>query len=190
MSDGRKDPVGAFLDACIERPDEARRLAAADPSLLEARRIGSPLLHWCVIEDFPVGAATLLDLGVPVDSRENSGRTPLHHACALGRLGCARLLLQRGADGNAPNDHLAENPLHLAVQSPSLDVALLLLDHGVRADYVLSTAETVFSAMQQWSSASRPSLLDALAERGVTRESVFAQLEEYGYESAEQAFGW
>jgi ankyrin repeat protein len=184
------DPVGEFLDACIDRPDEARRLAAADPSLLQATQVGSPLLHWCVIEDFPSGATTLLDLGVPVDQHEDSGRTPLHHACALGRLGCARLLLRRGADANAINDHLGENPLHLAAQSASLDVVLLLLDLGARADYVLSTMETIFGAVQGWVPGSRAMLLGALAPRGITRESMFAKMGNCGYATPEQAFGW
>ncbi|MBL9076380.1 MAG: ankyrin repeat domain-containing protein [Planctomycetes bacterium] len=190
MADDRDDPVGDFLAACIDQPDAARRLAAADPSLPHATRIGSPLLHWCVIEDFPSGAATLLSLGVDVDSTDDTHRTPLHYACVLGRLGCARRLLAAGADPNRYNDHFGENPLSCAVRARALDVVLLLLDHGARADYVFATTDTIFGAMQDWQPAARAELVDELARRGVTRASVFAQLSGYGFESAEQAFGW
>ncbi len=182
--------VGAFVDACITDPAEARRLAAADPELLQAQWAGDPLLHWMVIEDFVGGATVLLDLGVPVDGRDSCGRTALHYASCQGRLGCARLLLSRGADANAVNDHFFENPLHCAVQSQAGDVVLLLLGHGARADYLLSTHETVFSAMQDWPSSSREQLVARLTRDGITRDSMFAKMGNLGYESPEQAFGW
>ena len=188
---GKADPVGDFIDACIDRPDEARRLAAADPSLLFATRIGSPPLHWMVIEDFVRGAETLLDLGVPVDSIDDSHRTPLHYASGLGRLGCARMLLQRGADPNAYNDHLGENPLSAAARQKHLDVILVLLGAGARGDYVLlPTAENLFSAMAHWSEYARETVLSELHRLGVTREAVFAKLSDFGYENAKEAFGW
>ena len=83
--------IGAFVDACIADPSAARRLAAANPELLQAQWAGDPLLHWMVIEDFAAGAATLLDLGVQVDARDDAGRTALHCACAAGRRGASRL---------------------------------------------------------------------------------------------------
>lgn len=187
---GRPDPVGDFIDACIERPDEARRLAAADPSLLHATRIGSPMLHWMVIEDFVRGAETLLDLGVPVDSIDEAGQTPLHHACMLGRLGCARLLLRRGADPNAYDDHLGNIPLGCAALTPHLDIIDLLLGAGARGDYVLPSTDNLFSRMARWADHEREPVLAELRRRGITRETVFAKLGGYGYENAEQAFGW
>ena len=189
MSAAADDRVGAFVDACIQDAAKAKALAAADPSLLHARWAGDPLLHWMVIEDFAAGMTTLLELGAAVDDRDTAGRTPLHYACALGRLGCARLLLARGADANMLNEHFGENPLHCAVRSESLDAAVLLLAHGARADYVLSTLETVFSAMADWEPASRQMLVEQLARAGTTRESVFAKMPP-AYESPEEAFGW
>ena len=184
------DPVGDFIDACIDRPDEARRLATADPGLLHATRIGSPMLHWMVIEDFAKGVETLLDLGVAVDATDRAHRTPLHHASVLGRLGCARLLLRRGADPNAYNDHLGENPLSCAALSPHLDVILVLLGAGARGDYVLPTTATLFGAMSTWPDHSRRTVVQELERLGVTRESVFAKLADHGYESPAEAFGW
>ena len=185
------DRAGDFIDACIDRPDEARRMAAADPSVLHLERIGSPMLHWFVIEDFPAAAQLVLELGVPVDSRDKYGSTSLRYASGLGRLGCVRLLLARGADPNLP-DPLVVNALHAAITGGHLGIALLLLDHGARADYFSECLDTVFGAMSGLSPSTRTTLVDRLRELGVTREGLFASLRlaEHGYESPEQAFGW
>ncbi|MDO8348952.1 MAG: ankyrin repeat domain-containing protein [Planctomycetota bacterium] len=186
---GDVEPVGAFVDACIERHDEARRLAAADPTLLRATWAGDPLLHWFVIEDFQGAAQLVLDLGAAIDERDEDGRTALHYACSFGRLGMVRLLLQRGADRDLVNEHFHENPLHLATAGTHLGVVLVLLQHGARADYVLKTLDTIFRAMRNWPPEVRDLLLPDLRACGVTRESVFAKLAGI-YESPEQAFGW
>ena len=185
------DRAGDFIDACIDRPDEARRMAAADPAVLYLERIGSPMLHWFVIEDFPAAAQLVLDLGVPVDSRDKDGCTPLRYASSLGRLGCVRLLLARGADPNLP-DPLVVNALHSAITGGHLDVAMLLLEHGARADYFSECHDTAFSAMSKLSPTDRTMFMDLLRERGVTREGLFGslQLDKQGYGSPEQAFGW
>ncbi len=181
--------IGDFVDACIVDPAAARRLAAENPLLLQARWAGDPLLHWIVIENFAVGATTLLGLGVPVDERDEAGCTPLFYAAILGRTDCARLLLDRGADPNALNDRLHGNPLHCSVRSQSIDCAYLLLERGARGDYQLDTMETVFHAMRDWPPIQRDALVEALARRGTTRSAVFAKLAG-GYSSPEEAFGW
>jgi hypothetical protein len=185
------DRAGDFIEACIDRPDEARRMAAANPSVVYLERIGSPMLHWFVIEDFPAAAQLVLDLGVPVDSRDKYGCTPLRYASSLGRLACVRLLLARGADPNLP-DPLVVNALHAAITGGHSDVAMQLLDHGARADYFSECLDTVFGAMSELSPSKRAMLMDWLSERGVTRDGLFAslRLDQHGYESTEQAFGW
>jgi len=166
-------------------------MAAADPSLLFLERIGSPMLHWFVIEDFVAAAQLVLDLGVPVDSRDKYGCTPLRYASSLGRLDCVRLLLSRGADPNLP-DPLVVNALHAAITGSHLDVAMLLLAHGARADYFSECLDTVFGAMSRLLPGNRTLLVDRLRELGVTRDGLFVSLglDQWGYESPEQAFGW
>lgn len=185
-----KERVGAFVDACIDRPDEARRMAAAEPTLLQATWAGDPLLHWFVVEDFAAAVQLVLELGFPVELRDKAGRTALIAACAAGRLGCARILLAHGADPNAGNEHFGENALHCAVVGESIDVASLLLSRGARGDYFLGTHDTVFHAMRGWLPEVRPLFLDELKRHGVTRESVFAKHLAGIYESMEQAFDW
>jgi len=188
-----RDPVGDFVDACIDDAAKAKQLAAADPSLLQAQWHGDPLPHWMVIEDFAAGLTTLLDLGVPVDRPDDNGTTPLHQAARLGRLGVARMLLRRGADPNAFDAHFGENPLNLAVSNHHIGVAALLLEHGARGDYLLPGLDTVFRSMHGLDPATRDSLLELLAARGVTRDGLFRSLNlarHYGCETPEEAFGW
>jgi hypothetical protein len=87
--------------------------------------VGDPLLHW-MVEDFAGTAALLLDLGVPADLPDRDGVTALQQAAKLGRLGCARLLLVRGAGANAFDEHFGENPSNLAVRGDLTDVVGLL----------------------------------------------------------------
>lgn len=54
--------------------------------------------------------------GALVDIRNIDGQTPLHLAVELGNLEAARLLLEHGADLNAP-DRQGVTPLRLAVKS-------------------------------------------------------------------------
>ena len=191
MSDA-PDRAGDFIDACIDDPDAARRMVEADPQVMYLTKIGSPILHWMVIEDFQVGTQRLLEeFHVDVEHRDESGQTALHRAAFLGRLGGARLLLKNGADAEALHEELHENPLHKAVEGEHLDVAILLIQHGARPDYRLDSATTIFHAMSHWIPESRQMLLDMLAQVGCTPESFFR---EHGYDetydSIEDAFGW
>lgn len=46
----------------------------------------------------------LLTLGANINSRDNRGWTPLAHSAYLGRAKIVRILLERGADPNIPNN--------------------------------------------------------------------------------------
>jgi len=57
---------------------------------------------------------TLLNQGVPVNSRDGHGLTPLHMATNAGRLNIVQELLRRGARVN-PRSKYGRIPLHIAV---------------------------------------------------------------------------
>lgn len=190
MSD-ELDPPGDFIDACIEDLTEARRLFAADPQVLYLTKIGSPILHWMVIEDFQLGVQRLLEeFRVDVDCLDDSGQTALSHACMAGRLGSARLLLKHGANPDTVHETF-DNPLQTAINSDHLDVALLLIGHGAKLDYVLNHYFTVFHALANMSEDSRALIIAEIAARGVTPEGMFKSLK-LGeiFDSLEEAFGW
>ncbi|KAI4519021.1 ankyrin, partial [Schizophyllum commune Loenen D] len=65
-------------------------------------------------------ARVLLDAGANIDSRTNSGSTPLHYAAQGRHLDVVRELINRGADVHARRIKDGSIPLHLAVAEPSL----------------------------------------------------------------------
>lgn len=189
---GEPDPAGDFIDACIQDLDEARRLFAADPQVVYLTKIGSPILHWMVIEDFQIGVQRLLEVfEVDVDHRDKHGETALHHASGLGRLGSARMLVHHGADANAIDESLSENCLHKAVRAERFDVVLLLLRAGAKPEYKLDEITTIGHAMSSWLPPNRQELLGCLEQLGWKIEDLMREhgLDEL-FDSPAEAYGW
>lgn len=92
-------------------------------------------LHEAVRQEDAARVAELLDRGVPVDVRGDSGVTPLMSAAGHETAAVVDLLLARGADPAARDDR-GQTPLHhvcrRGMNSPLL--ALVLLDAGAPAD--------------------------------------------------------
>ena len=72
--------------------------------------------------------AQLLDYGLPVDSRDEDGSTPLYWSCAQGLSQVAELLLSRGADANGRSAR--RSAIHVAIGWKHPRCLLLLLEHG------------------------------------------------------------
>eukprot|EP00043_Microstomoeca_roanoka_P030136 m.24847 g.24847 ORF g.24847 m.24847 type:complete len:125 (-) comp9754_c1_seq2:61-435(-) len=72
-----------------------------------------------------------INKGADVNCKHPQGdnKTSLHFASQFGHLEIVRLLLQHGADANAP-DGVGLTPLWYACQYGHLDVIRLLLQHG------------------------------------------------------------
>ncbi|MEO6594103.1 MAG: ankyrin repeat domain-containing protein [Planctomycetota bacterium] len=176
-----------FLSACINNREEACRLAKQYPTVL---RTENEVLHWLIIEDHSAAVALVLELGCEVGLRDSLGRTALCCACASGRLGCARILLAHGAAPDSPEPY-DQNALDWAVLGKHMDVVVLLLEHGAKADYCDSTLGTVFRSMASWAPKERAVAMSVLEKHGVTREAVF-QKHRLGelFASPEEAFLW
>ena len=73
-----------------------------------------------------------LDPSLVNQSSEDRSGTPLAHAAGRGHLEVVRLLLERGADPNVPEEGNAPHgrALYAAVYNRHFDVARLLLEHG------------------------------------------------------------
>lgn len=80
----------------------------------------------------------LLDKGADVNAKDwrHQNSTPLHLAACYGHTDVARLLLERGAEADAPSDdqHRAYTPLHGAAVKGHAEVAKLLLERGAKPD--------------------------------------------------------
>ncbi len=101
-----------------------RAEALKDKSLLERYP-----LHRAAYLGIDRGVAFLLEKGLPVDLRDESGRTPFQRAAQGGSVDIARRLLDKGADVDAP-DPEGSTPLHLAVKKGRTEMVRFLLEKG------------------------------------------------------------
>jgi hypothetical protein len=101
------------LDAALERVYPAAAAGDVESVLLtlqECPSLGSPffadaLLRYAIECDQLAVVEALLGAGIPPDTIDELGTTPLMDAAALGRLAIARRLLQGGADANVLPEH-------------------------------------------------------------------------------------
>lgn len=191
MSQEPSSLVDDFINACIVCPANAKELAQAYPMVLHDEcSMGDPALHWLTTEDYQEGLRVALSLGASLHTANRIGATALALAGSLRRFGCARLLLDHGADPNS-DDGALDNPLHAAISGGAEEVVSLLLDRGANPWYVTGTLETVFSAMKYLRARDRMGMVELLLKREVTRPVVF---EKAGFDrifdSEEEAFGW
>ncbi|KAG6977699.1 hypothetical protein JG688_00000066 [Phytophthora aleatoria] len=76
----------------------------------------------------------LLDNGVNLDVKDEDERTPLHWACATGRLDVAEFLLERGKAAVNVQDDAGWTPLMSAASAGHGDIVGLLLSKGADAN--------------------------------------------------------
>jgi ankyrin repeat protein len=152
---------GARLDAysaCgLGKRREAVDLLAANPALVNApdRRLGRTPLFWAARSGEPGLVEWLLDHGAKVNVRApgimvygnvvagpcvwqkeppaGRGVTPLHVAAESESTEAVRLLLKKGADPGARDEH-GRTPLHLASERRHAEIVKLLVKAGANAD--------------------------------------------------------
>jgi RNA polymerase sigma factor (sigma-70 family) len=143
---------GAYVDICtasfIGDLDRVRELLDQDPSL--ANRPSEYVTYYAC-----------------------SG-TPLRNAAAAGRLEIVRLLLERGADPNLPEEHIAPrgHALHSAVVNGHIEVVRLLLEHGAYPNVEIeSSADTLSAALGAagYSTDQNREMVDLLCSYGAAR---------------------
>ena len=101
-------------------------------SALDAGAV-STVLHTMADRGDVTAIRQKLEAGEAVDSRDERGMTPLHHAAMWGYLEAAGTLLDRGADPNARAEG-DMTPLHLAAMLAHPEMAGLLVRRGARTD--------------------------------------------------------
>ena len=109
----------AFLLACVAAAPGAGWPAAGDQDLLAAVRKGDA-----------AAVKVLLDGGLPVDTKFRYDRTALSFAADRGHADIVRLLLDRGANVNAPDTFYQATPLVWAAQNEHVEVVKILLARG------------------------------------------------------------
>jgi quinoprotein dehydrogenase-associated probable ABC transporter substrate-binding protein len=104
----------------------------ADANLSD--RSGWAPLMWATWGDNPALVKMLIAHGAKIDSTDNDGLTPLAVAAQNGKAKAGRVLLDAGADANAPVAKGGYTPLMLASISGSNELATSLIDHGAKVN--------------------------------------------------------
>ncbi len=107
------------------------RLASLPRDALEETdwRLERPL-HWASRRGSAGVVGHVLGRGVEIDPVNKNGLTPLAFCIEGGHIDSSRLLLDAGADVNAPGGYSGGRLLHRAVVIRSLPLVELLLEHG------------------------------------------------------------
>ncbi|HEX6612909.1 MAG TPA: ankyrin repeat domain-containing protein [Rhodanobacteraceae bacterium] len=104
----------------------------------------------------------LLELGFPINTRDERGASALLRACGAGHADVAQRLLQARADATLAAESGA-TPLSAAVSARRIELVKLLLEHGAKTDQRLpgnATALMVAAAL------GFPEIVEVLLERG------------------------
>lgn len=109
--------------------------------------------------------SVMLNAGVPVDIRTNTGDSLLMLACSNGHKDTARLLLEQGADPNLPNDQL-QTPLTSAVYHGDMVMVNLLLASGAAVDHRPTGAKTPLMVAAMFN---RVDMIERLLEAGADK---------------------
>ena len=137
---------GAYIDICtasaIGDIGRVRQLLDEDPSL--ANKVSDYVTYY-------IGSGA-----------------PIKNAAARGHIEIVKLLLERGADPNLPEEGIAPrgHALHSAVNSNHIEIVQLLLDHGAYANVEIeSSADTLSAAI----SANNKPMIELLCSYGAAR---------------------
>ncbi len=150
---------GAYIDICtacaIGDIDRVRQLLDEDATL--ANRVSDYVTYY-------IGAGA-----------------PIKNAAARGHIEIVKLLLERGADPNLPEEHIAPrgHALHSAVVNGHIEVVKLLLEHGAYPNVPIeSSADTLSAAIARDDKPMIELLCSHGAARGVNLLAYYGDLRE------------
>lgn len=119
----RKLVLNAIVwSAGLEVPEEG--VESVDPVVVKSKTI----LHAIAMGD-PVDVLNHVLLGADVNEKNKQGWTPLHYATVRGKMGCAEVLIAKGAKLDERTGTL-KTPLHFAADRGYLEITMLLIKNG------------------------------------------------------------
>ncbi|ARF02853.1 SWPV1-294 [Shearwaterpox virus] len=102
----------------------------------------SNILYRAVINNNPSMVKLLLDLGLNVNSKTVSKKTPIYNSISTGNIYITKILIDHGADLNIM-DNLGNTPLMVSLPYP--DIVKLLLENGADTSIMNKHKETVLN---------------------------------------------
>jgi ankyrin repeat protein len=119
-----------LVDAAVLDQPAAEQLLREHPGLITAtNRLGETALHFLAVENYAEGVAFLARHGAPVNARNDSQRTPLMEAAALGATQVVRALLTCGADPSVLTPD-GDTVWDLLDSESSRELLSILREHG------------------------------------------------------------
>lgn len=131
-------------------------------------------LHWAARRGDTAEVLRQLARGVPVDARDDDGRTPLMEA-AEGRLAGVKMLkvlLEEGADVNICTERDRKTPLFAAINAGSLDKVRCLVDAGADLHSLDAYGQNVLCCFNSAKCRDAVAILQLLVDRGADPRHV------------------
>jgi ankyrin repeat protein len=145
-----------------------RAAASMRKAIAQSPRAKELSIHAAVRAGLIDRVRALLNGGTSVDARDDSGRTPLHHAILSDQEMLVGLLIARGADVNA-RDEVGNYPLMMLHDTP--EIARLLLAAGANPNADWGEGGTVFHYLVAFK---RVEVLQALLDFGADIKATSA----------------
>jgi uncharacterized protein len=121
------DDGEAFIDACFRLDGErARTILTSHPEYLQS----PSAMFEAASRDRPDVLAFLLDLGVPLEIQDRTGKRTLHEAAASGALRAAAFLIERGAEIDPRESNWGGTPISWAAHGDRQEMVRFLSRHS------------------------------------------------------------
>jgi ankyrin repeat protein len=142
-------------------PDVATFLIVEHSQDVNAREIpfGQTPLHTASRHGDVELAQVLLEHGAEIDALDNEGKTSICLASEIGHVELVQFLLKQGADAEAQDDVIDRSPLETAVLYGCMEVARVLLEHGVDANAQNKRGHTPLFMASEWGNPAAARLL-------------------------------
>jgi ankyrin repeat protein len=160
------ETTGRFIDAIVNKPDEALKMLREQPELRDARWLhDETVMHFLAIEYYTDAVRFCLENGFDPNATNCFGGTALLDVTSLQHIEMARVLIEHGANPDCSTASM-DCPLHQSIERGDFDFIELLLQAGADKTYKTDMGSTIFD---NWppNLETRSRLIEILKQYGV-----------------------
>ncbi len=147
----------------------------ADENVNAGMSDATTALHWAAYNGNLELVERLISAGANVNATNDYGASPMSEAAVRGDYAILKALLDAGADAESPTLE-GQTALMSVVRTPSIDSAILLIDHGANVNAVETWRGQ--TALMFASAQSQPAMVAILLENGADPNTV-SKLEDW-----------